>query len=491
LKKISACLRAGVWLLPGAASVFGFAPFYYYPVAVLMLAVLFAGWQRATPGQAARRGYFFGLGLFLAGVSWVYVSLHDFGGMPLPLALLATFLFCAFLALFPAAAGYLTCRISPAPARRLLLLAPAAWALAEWLRGLIFTGFPWLSFGYSQVPGSPLVSFAPLLGVYGVSWLAALCAGSLVLLRARPRLAAPLLVVLLAAGVALHPVAWTHPEGAPVQVRLIQGNIPQEMKWDPQQAAKTLQIYLQMVQDSHEPLVILPETALPLFNDQLPPAYLNALAQPVRARHGDLLYGVPERDGPGMQAHYYNSVVSIGTAPSQHYRKQHLVPFGEYVPPAFGWVLKILHIPLSDFSRGGVTQQPLAVAGQRVAVNICYEDAFGEEIIRQLPQATLLVNVSNDAWFGHSFAAWQQLQMSQMRALETGRYALRATNTGMTAIIDPKGRLVRLLPADVRGALTGTAQGYAGATPYVRWGNGAILVLALLALSGGWWRRRK
>jgi len=235
---------------------------------------------------------------------------------------------------------------------------------------------------------------------------------------------------------------------------------------------------------------VLPETALPLFLHEVPRDYLAALAAHARSNGGDVLIGVPERTDARA---YYNSVLSFGTAPTQTYRKSHLVPFGEFVPikPLFGWFFEVTQIPLLDFARGADTQLPLAVAGQQVAVNICYEDAFGAEIIRQLPQATLLVNVSNVAWFGRSVAPQQHLQISQARALETGRYMLRATNTGMTAIIDQRGKVRQVAPEFSMAVVSGEVQGYAGATPYVRYGDAPIVALALvLAVGGGWLARR-
>jgi apolipoprotein N-acyltransferase len=223
-------------------------------------------------------------------------------------------------------------------------------------------------------------------------------------------------------------------------------------------------------------LIVLPETALPLFESDLPDFYRARLMSLGQKNGGDVLAGLPTGSRAGA---YYNSVLSLGRAPSQHYHKVHLVPFGEYIPlkAVWGWVIEVLHVPLSDFARGAVDQRPLAIGGQRVAVDICYEDAFGEEIIRQLPAASVLINVSNLAWFGDSFAPWQHAQMSQMRALETGRMMLRATNTGLTAIIDTQGHLLAHLPPFTTGSLTGTIQGYAGSTPYVRWGNAPLLAL--------------
>jgi apolipoprotein N-acyltransferase len=270
-------------------------------------------------------------------------------------------------------------------------------------------------------------------------------------------------------------------------VALLQGNIPQELKWRPERAAQTLAEYAERIASSHARLVVLPETAFPVFYSQLPAAYLQGVLTLARERGIDIVAGLPTGD---LQGAYYNSVASFGVSPTQFYHKQHLVAFGEFVPPGFDWVVNVLHIPLSDFSRGRKDQAPLAVAGQRVAVNICYEDAFGQEIIRSLPDATLLANVTNDAWFGRSFAAWQHAQMSQMRAVESGRYVLRATNTGVTAIIDHKGRVRSALPEFVAGTLEGVVQGYSGATPYVRWGNAPVLAGLGVALLLAAVRRR-
>ncbi|MBI1966233.1 MAG: apolipoprotein N-acyltransferase [Betaproteobacteria bacterium] len=504
----------------GAVTVAGHAPFYIFPLPVAALALLFYLWQRAANARAAAFvGFAYGLGLFLSGVSWVYVSLHDFGAMPAPLAMLATFLFCAFIAALPAAAGYASARFDAPPALKLSLAVPAIWTLSEWVRGWIFTGFPWLAAGYSQVPLSPLAGYAPVLGIYGVTLATAVTAGLIVVLGLRmadraqiagrgveekesnkaetsssliphPSSLAPaiILLALWAGGSGLKQIAWTTPVGEPVTVSLLQGNIAQDFKWSGEGARAALEAYRMLAGAASGRLVVLPETALPMFLDQVPPDYLGELAARARGNGGDILVGVPERMAGGE---YYNSVISYGAAASQTYRKSHLVPFGEFIPlrPVLGWIVSVLAIPLQDFSRGGEEQQPLEVAGQRVAVNICYEDAFGEEIIRQLPQATLLVNVSNVAWFGRSLAPWQHLQISQARALETGRAMLRATNTGVTAVIDARGEVVAAAPEYTTAVVSHTVQGYGGATPYVRWGNTALLALCLAALAVARWRR--
>lgn len=484
--------RSLQWLIAaalGALTVTAYAPFQLTALPLLSFALLFLLWQHAASARdAALLGFAFGLGWFGAGVSWVYISLHVFGAMPAPLAAAVTLLFCAYLALHPAAAGYLSRRFALPPALNWMLFVPAVFTLLEWLRSWLWTGFPWLNPGYSQTPSSPLAGYAPVLGLHGVTLLLFVTTGALCWAWiAKPwrqwRKHWPWPAALLAiwlAGAGLKTVAWTEPTGSTVTVSLLQGNIAQDLKWRADHLRDTLRHYLDLVRSSDSRLIILPETALPLFLRDVPPDYLEALAGHARQNGGDLLLGVPERLPKGD---YYNSVVSLGSSPQQTYRKSHLVPFGEFIPlrPLLGELVSRLAIPLQDFARGATDQQPLAVAGQRVAVNICYEDAFGEEIIRQLPQATLLVNVSNVAWFGRSIAPQQHLQIAQMRALETGRYMLRATNTGMTAVVNPQGKVEAVAPEFTRTVLTHSVAGMQGATPFVRWGNAAALILCLVA----------
>ncbi|HEX4985472.1 MAG TPA: apolipoprotein N-acyltransferase [Burkholderiales bacterium] len=476
----------------GAAAVAGFSPFGLYALPVASLAGLALVWRRCASARAAAlAGFSFGAGLFLAGVSWVYVSLHVYGGMAAPVAALFTLAFCTILACYPAVAGALLARL---PVRndacRLLLAFPALWTASEWLRGWLFTGFPWLAIGYSQVPSSPLAGYAPLGGVFGVSLAAAALAGAGALLaeglaarRHRDAaIAACVAVALVAAGALARQHAWTQPlPGEPLPVTLLQGNIPQELKWRPERAIATLETYRELMHEAPGRLVLLPETALPVLDVDLPKDYLDALAAGPARNGGDVLYGIAELDASGR---YFNSVRSAGTAPVQTYRKHHLVPFGDYFPmrSLLGWIMQLLHIPMSDFSRGEAVQKPMRVAGQEVAVNICYEDAFGEEIIRQLPQATLLANFTNDAWWGDTIASRQHLQIAQMRAAETGRPMLRATNTGVTAVIGADGAVLATAPEFSTTSLNAEVHGYSGSTPYVRWGNLGMLALCALML---------
>ncbi len=471
--------------LLGAITVLGFAPFYFFPVPVITLAVLFYFWRNGIkPKQAAMLGFSFGMGLFAAGASWIYISLHEFGGMSMPLAVFALVVFFAYLALFPAFAGWMLTKLRIAKPIIWLLAVSALWMLFEWLRGTLLTGFPWLALGYSQVPYSPLAGYAPIIGVYGVSLLLALSAALLVLWLesgVRVRRYGLLFSLIWLAGFGLQQVDWIKPNGEPVTVSLLQGNIAQDMKWREDYLINTLETYAQLIFASNSRLIVTPEISLPMYHNTVPATYLEALAAHAKQNNGDLLIGMIER-GFNEDDEYYNSMFSLGTAEQQLYRKHHLVPFGEFMPlkPVLSWIVNQLDIPMSDFSRGSLDQQPMNLADQRVAINICYEDVFGEEIIKQLPQATLLVNVSNDAWFGRSIGPKQHLQISQTRALESGRYMLRATNTGLTVIIDQQGHILQEIEIFTTDALHGVAQGFTGATPYVRFGNYLALGIAAL-----------
>lgn len=470
--------------LAGVSGVLCFAPFGLFWLAPLVWLTLFVLLRRAgSPREAALSGLAFGLGFFLSGVSWVYVSLSVFGGMPWWLAGIAAFLFCAVMAIFPTLAGWLFKRWQPAEFWQQALFFAALVAAVDWLRSWIFTGFPWLAVGYSQAPPSPLAGFAPLLGVHGLSLLVAL-SGALLL---RWRVGLSFILLAVTSGFALLQVQWTAPVGDPLRVALVQGNIPQEMKFRPEAFLRTLALYRQLVEDNPAQLTLLPETAVPAFYDQLPPNYAAGLKSAVKKHGGDLVFGTITGHGED----YWNSAVSLGVSPTQTYSKTHLVPFGEFIPPGFSWFMRLASIPMSSFSRGPETQAPLAVAGQQVAVNICYEDVFGEEIIRALPQAGILANLSNTAWFGHSLAQPQHLQIARMRAIETGRPMLRATNTGMTAVIAADGSLQAALPPFTQGVLQAEVRAHQGMTPYARYGNLAFLILVGLCLLASHLPRRR
>ena len=479
--------------LAGAGGVLAFAPFGWWPLQFLSLAFLFyqIGLDTSVK-RSALIGWAYGFGWSVAGIHWLYIAMNRFGGMPGILAAIAVCLMGAYFglysALFAACATWLRRRWSLPFASFALLVLPAAWGVSEWLRGWVFTGFPWVVSGYAH-NASPLAGFAPLVGVYGLGMLAAFVSGAVLMLTQRARwLAATLALALLATGFGLCTINWTHPIGKPISVRLLQGNIDQGEKFSASHIDATLSLYHDMITAAPADLIVTPETAIVVFPQQLPPDYLPSLASFAAQSGSYLMLGVPLADSaPGKPLQYANSAIGLapnGTAPPYRYDKHHLVPFGEFVPFGFRWFVNLMHIPLGDFERGAVLQTPFPVKDQTVLPNICYEDLFGEEIAAQLHSrpASILLNVSNLAWYGESVAIAQHLQISQMRSLETGRPMLRSTNTGATAAIDAKGVAnVRLEPY-TRGTLATAVQGMAGSTPYIACGNALFLALAALAL---------
>ena len=468
----------------GLATVAGFAPYGLFPVPVVTVALLFAllGRRQSWRGGFAI-GMAWGLGLFLGGVSWLFVALHRYGGMPVPMAATAVSLFCAYLALFPGVAGALWVALRRRRAVADALLAAGLWTLSEWLRGIVLTGFPWLALGYSQTPPSPLAPIAPLLGVYGIGFCLVLAGAALGLAdwRSRAPLPALLLTLALAAGGwSLRTRPWTEPAGAPLSVSLVQTDIEQSLKWRADLQLQWLRVNLDLVREHPARLVVLPETTLPMLAAQLPPGYLATLTDAVGGHGGDLVFGVFLREADGA---IHNAALATGASGHQRYAKNHLVPFGEYSPPMFGWFYDWANIPMSDQTPGGANQPPMAFDDQRIAINICYEDLFGAEIAAAAADATVLLNMSNLAWYGDSLAQPQHLQIARMRALETGRPMLRATNTGMTAVVAHDGRVAGVLPAFERGALSARVQGRSGSTPYMRWRDRPALALALAALT--------
>ena len=479
---LAAALLAGL-MLPLA-----YAPFDLYPVIFIAIALLFAVWWVATPKQAFVSSWFFGLGMFGFGAHWVYVSMYEFGGVPFALSIALTVLFVCFLALFPAVLAYGVtkwclpiCREHRAWA--FVIVLPAAWLLGEWVRGWFLTGFPWLLAGYSQLD-TVLVYWAPVLGVYGVSWLVAICAGAfLFALTSRSSmrwrvLAIPIAIFVL--GWAGKHISWSQPLGEPIKVSMIQGNIAQDVKWLPEMRRPTIELYLASTREHWDSdLIIWPESALPDFYDHVE-FFLQALGEEARENNTDMLIGILSQEWPSGR--YFNSMLSLGTEQG-FYHKSHLVPFTEYLPlkSVLGPVVDFMNVPMSDFTKGEADQKTLQVAGHTVGLSICYEDAFGEEMLPALPAASFFVNASNDAWFGTSIAPHQHLQIARMRAVEFARPLLRSTNTGVTAVIDHWGKTVSALPQFKMAVLTETVQPMTGATLYARVGN--VLVLLLAALS--------
>ena len=474
--------------LAGILYTLAFAPFNFPYLALIALSLLFASWQNATPARALRRGYLFGLGAFGLGVSWVYISIHDFGGADPISAGLLTGLFVAFWALFPALAAFLSVKIRQVmPGLSSIMVMPLVWLLVEYLRGyLVLNGFPWLQVGYSQLE-TPLAGYIPIGGVYGTGFLAALSASALAYLvqsnKHRLLLAVALAAVWLAGG-ALRTVAWTHAVGAPIRVSLIQGNVTQDQKWRPENRHNTLQYYKTMTEAHWDSKVIVwPETSIPAYLADVYEWFLLPLSAAAMQHESDLIVSLPAHGNSEHER--YNAVMTLGKE-TRMYRKDHLLPFGEYLPwqPVSGFILNSLAIKLGNFTPGGINQPLLTAGGYPFITSICYEDAFGDAGLRGLPDAAYLVNVTNDGWFGDSIEPHQHLQIARMRAVETGRFLLRSTNTGVTAIVAPDGKIVSQAPQFTATVLTDVITPMGGMTPYARLGDNPVIYGMVLALLG-------
>lgn len=475
-------------LLAGASLPLAFAPFNFFTITYLAPAVLLWIWLRSTLWQAFYRGLFFGFGFFGVGTSWVYISVHSFGNAPIPLALFITFLMISTLALYIAFQGFFSRLFFQKKSIMIqsLCVFPAMWIIFEGLRAWLLTGFPWLSLGYSQL-NTPLHAFAPLFGVYGVSLIVCLISGSLVILAmplkdTRLKLLAVLIIIaLIGSGLLLKGKQWTKPTGEAITVSLVQGNIQQTLKWDPKELINILKIYKDMTDKLwNSRLIIWPEAAVPILPHDIKAYY--TLMSTAAKQHGDyLIIGSPLYNASTQK--FYNGLRMIGAGHGVYYKK-HLVPFGEYtpLPSVLGVLMKKLDIPMSNFSKGPKKQAPLKMGNINIAAFICYEIAFSREVLRDAVNTQLLINISDDSWFGHSIALDQQVQMAQFRALETGRPLLSATNTGVTAIINPFGKIAKALPIDKRDALTGIIMPMTGKTPLMFWNYYPVIIFVLLLL---------
>ncbi len=472
----------------GAVTVLSFAPFDQAWLAFPALAILFFLWKDATPAQAFRLGWAFGCGLLGFGVFWLRNSIAQFGGVSLPLAIVITLAFAISVALLYGLSGWLASKLSgQRKILGMLVIFPASWVLGEWVRGWFLGGFPWLSIGYSQI-NMPLAGYAEVLGIFGVSLAVAVSAGALNLLRSKWVL---LLVPVWLLGAALQTLNWTESSGDPIRVSMVQGNIPQQIKWQADQFGPTMDLYLgEGSRLLHSDLVIWPETAIPAYAHRVEDQVLAPLHDWLREGGQDLLTGIVVQEEDGV---YYNALISLGRSGRAHYYKRHLVPFGEFLPLKFLLrpLIDILAIPMSDFSVGDSQKPIIKLAGYTAGLSICYEDVFGEEVIDALPEADFLVNVSNDAWFGASLAPAQHLQIARMRAVETDRFLLRSTNTGISAIIDRDGAVIASIPQFEKATVTAIIEPRTGLTPYSRFGNYSVVLLVLLMLVAGYWFGRQ
>ena len=469
----------------GAALPLSFAPFGHWWLAPLLLAVLFLLVEGAPTRERTLRGFWFAFGTFSTGTYWLYISIHDFGGVTPPIAVALCGALIVLMAVYGSTWGFLTGLVgAKAPAWQFLAVLPALWVAVEWVRSWLFSGFPWLSLGYGQIDG-PLAAWAPVIGVHGVSLLVAIGAGALALLFIGPqrrRIAGlgALLGVAVSSGL-ISGLEWTTPVGEPLEVALVQGGIAQERKWlrETLETTKTVFRDLTLGLDDAD-LIVWPEAAIPALAHE-EQDFLGSLRELMKARGQELILGILTFDfGTGE---FRNSLLTIG-ASTGVYHKRHLVPFGEYfpVPDFVRNVLRLMSLPYTDITPGLDGQRPLQARGVKLAPSICYEDAFGNELRDFLPEAGLLVNVSNDGWFGDSIAPHQHLQMARFRALEAGRYMLRSTNTGITAVIDPFGNVVKQGAQFKAVVVAATVQPRQGATPWVRFGNWPVLAACAMLL---------
>lgn len=479
-------------LIAGALFPLGLAPLSAWPMLIVSLALFLLTLSEQSAKAVFHRALCYGLGFNGVGVSWVFVSIHYFGGTPMWLSLLGTALFVAFLSLVFFAIPFSLFRKSGID-RYALFSFPALWVAIEWSKSWFLSGFPWLWAGYGFVD-SPVSGLAPITGTLGLSYLAALTAALAVfILQTRPkthRIAAIIsLIVVWLACWGLKDIQWTQPdEDKQRTVALLQGNIPQQQKWDPDYRDKIFKTYQTLTEQSWDKadIVLWPEAAYPVFYHQAL-KFITRLDIAATEKQTAVISGivrwVPKNTG---EDHNYNSIFVIGNGDGI-YNKQKLVPFGEYVPleSLIRGLIPFFNLPMSSFNAGIEQQPPLIASGLMFSAFICYEVVYPEQVRQMAKNMDFLVTISNDAWFGHSWGPLQHFQMARMRALETGKYMLRGTNNGITAIIDPSGKVLSRLPQFEQGILYGKVQGMDGNTPLVRIGQWPLLVLMLVSLAVG------
>jgi apolipoprotein N-acyltransferase len=461
-------------------------------------------WRLSLLKHCRLKTYFFsslafGLGYFVIGLWWLYISLHDVGGINSLLSCMAVFLLSAYVSLYFSIAC-LSIRLFKSSSISGLLLA-SSWAVTEYLRGELFTGFPWMGFAEAQVNG-PFAAIAPFFGGLACTFLAVYASWQILQLKKHPMLCISTLTVVALITASSGLWTFTKPIGEPLKIELVQGNFPQSMFFNPEGVLKQIHFYSTTMMQSQAELVVAPETAFSWPESNLPIGLVANLQNFATTAYSNLLFGVIGRDpNPRDGREFSNRALGLSpSADSYRYDKNHLVPFGEFIPPGFRWFVNAFSVPLSDFARGGDEQENLIIHRKKqdpiyAAITICYEDVFGGELasrIRNNSKPTnLLINLTNLAWFGDSQAPTQQLRLSQLRSLETGLPALRATNTGITAVLGPNGKVLQALPEFTQGSLIAQVQAYAGKTPYVIWGNFPILSISCLLLIWGLIRHRR
>jgi apolipoprotein N-acyltransferase len=485
-------------LIAGALYACAFAPLGLGYFAVLGLSLLFMLLVRSSPVQGLKYGFLFGLASFGIGVSWVFISLYQFGQIGAVTSVLLTLLFVCFWAIFPCLMGYCSVKLMQSvKSRRVqLLVIPLLWVIIEYIRGYwVLNGFPWLQTGYSQLE-TPLSGYLPIIGGYGVSFLLAFTAMAINLIyegHYRKTLGCIVILIWLV-GAGCSQIAWTSPRAQAIKVTLVQGNISQDQKWRPENKYKTLKFYQEATQAHWDSQVIVwPETAIPALFSEVRDSFLVPLNNEAKLHNADIIISVP------MQAadedKFYNTLLTLGKRQGL-YKKAHLLPFGEYLPfqPILSVILDRISLKLGNFLPGENNQPSLQAGGYWFTPSICYEDAFSEISLKGLAESSYLVNVTNDAWFGDSFEPEQHLEIARMRALESGRYMLRATNTGITAIISPTGKVLKQAPIFKPWVLSGEIVPMQGLTPYAKLGGDPpiiytlITLLAMVIARAGWQR---
>jgi apolipoprotein N-acyltransferase len=469
-------------LFAGAILTLSFAPFAIWPAAPISLALLFALISGSSPALGLLRGWLFGVGLFISGVSWIYVSIHTYGSASPLLASTLTLIFCLMLALFCALPVWVYLRWFSG-GRVQFLAFSAAWTLGELFRSWALTGFPWLLVGTSQID-APLQGYFSLIGVYGVTLLVAISASAVVKGWRKQRLALIAVLLFWSAGPLLDRIDWTTPVKTPVVVALIQSNIPQELKWRSSELQRIVDIHVEMSKDAWgSDLVVWPEAAIPTFRSRIEPllANLDALA---RVNGSTLIIGIPSQgtDKNGNQA-TFNSVIALGNGEGQYFKRR-LVPFGEYVPLE-EWLrglIAFFDLPMSDIVSGPETQPLISAGTLKIATAICYEIVYPDQVAADAQNSNFLLTVSNDTWFGTSIGPLQHLEMARVRAIENRRPVVRATNNGVSALIDGNGKIVARGKQFSREIIRGELMPRNGGTPFGLWRSLPVLILCLMLL---------
>ena len=484
-----------VLTLLALATPYAFAPYYYH----FLMPFLFAGLIILTelrPNSRISTAYWFGLVAYTSQFWWIHTALHTVSGLPNIYAIPLTFLLPAFLALFPAIAFWLYEKHHLPRPLALGVMLPLLWTITEFGRERVFTGFGWGALGYSQISEySPLAAFAPIGGIHLVTLATAALSCWLVLVVRNRFWWQRVIFALAIAGLTyqaqiLRSISYTYQQPKEVRVALLQGNIPQHLKFDDEQLLPTYRRYFDLVSKTKAEIVVLPETAFPQYLQHIDKKIIDRFAEKAKENGSALAVGIPAftEDNKGQLNAMINLANFNPMQPEklQVYAKNHLVPFGEFkpIPQLTEPLYKQMNMPLSDFKRGGIGQEPFDMAGEKVAMNICYEDGFGDELIESAKKSTLLANASNMAWYGNSNAMWQQLQQSQTRALEMGRYLIRAQNNGASAIIAPNGKVVEYTKPNTTAILEGKVHGMTGETPYMRLGSSWYLFYVMLAVAG-------